>query len=265
MSNGKRGAEARPVTKSRALTTKSRALVTAWPDAAAQGRVGNQGIGNQASAGSEADMSKAADVAAISKTGDVSEAGDASDVREVAHVGAATARVKAMPTTLPSARREDGEGGVVTKATRGPERAPQRPAVPWSAEREAIFLETLGQTCSVTNAVKASGLSSAAIYRRRDASDTFRAAWVQALREAYTRLETELLSRALNGVRKPVWYAGRKVGSVVEYSDRLALSLLGQYRETCRGSTQAASPQAEARIVLIETLARMNRGMGGEG
>ncbi len=141
-------------------------------------------------------------------------------------------------------------------------RRPQRPAVPWSAEREAIFLEALAQTCSVTNAVRASGLSSATIYRRRDASDMFRAAWVQALREAYVRLETELLGRALNGVRKPVWHAGKKVGSVVEYSDRLALALLGQYRETCRGGASLVTLRALAEEASEAGAARVLERLG---
>lgn len=144
-------------------------------------------------------------------------------------------------------------------------RAPQREAVPWSDEREAIFLETLGMTCSVRNAIQASGLSSASIYRRRAASDTFRAGWAAAVREGYVRLETEMLRRAIHGVRKPRWYAGKKVGSVVEYADRGALALLGQYRAMGHGGAPPTSPQAEARVVLIEVLARMNRGMGGDG
>lgn len=221
MKDGKRGAVARPVAKSRALTT------TPWGDVKeADGASGREkptkAVGTKAKAGAEA-------------------------VNAVVHE---------TPQPIEASRS-------IQKQTR--KRKPQRAAVPWSPEREAIFLETLAHTCSVKNAVRASGLSSAAIYRRRDASDTFRAAWVQALREAYVRLETELLGRALNGVRKPVWHGGRRVGSVVEYSDRLALALLAQYRETCRGSAQAASPQAEARVVLIEALSRMNRGMGGEG
>jgi hypothetical protein len=144
-------------------------------------------------------------------------------------------------------------------------RAPQREPIPWSEEREATFLETLGMTCSVANAIRASGLSSASIYRRRAASDTFRAGWAAAVREGYVRLETEMLRRAIHGVRKPRFYAGKKVGSVREYADRGALALLGQYRAMGHGGAPPTSPQAEARVVLIEVLARMNRGMGGDG
>lgn len=150
-------------------------------------------------------------------------------------------------------------------ATPARRRARQREAVPWSEEREAIFLETLGMTCSVANATRASGLSSASIYRRRAASDTFRAGWAAAVREGYVRLETEMLHRAIHGVRKTRWYAGKKVGSVREYADRGALSLLGQYRALGQGAAPPSSSQADARIVLIEVLARMNRGMGGDG
>ena len=153
------------------------------------------------------------------------------------------------------------------KKVSGPaRRAPAGPAVRWSAQREAIFLRTLAETVNVSNAVRASGLSSASVYRRRDTVDTFREAWAAALRQGYVRLETEMLGRALNGVRKPVWYAGKKVGSVLEYSDRLALSLLTRHAD---GKAPRAEPQdaeeTDARAALIAALARMNQSMGGRG
>ncbi|MDO6413789.1 hypothetical protein Q4F19_05295 [Sphingomonas sp. BIUV-7] len=79
-------------------------------------------------------------------------------------------------------------------------RAPSRTPVRWSAEREALFLETLGQTANIREASKASGLSSGSVYRKRTTSDAFRAGWAAALSEGYVRLEAELLDRALNGV-----------------------------------------------------------------
>ena len=62
-------------------------------------------------------------------------------------------------------------------------RAPAEPVVRWSEQREAIFLRTLAETVNVRNAVRASGPSSASVYRRRDTVDTFRAACAAALRQ----------------------------------------------------------------------------------
>lgn len=138
--------------------------------------------------------------------------------------------------------------------------------VAWSAKREAVFLATLAETGNVLGAARASGLSSANVYKRRERSAAFRAAWAEALREGYVRLETQLLQRALNGVRKPVWYGGKKVGSVVEHSDRLALALIAQHRASVGASAVPATVSvADVQATLTYRLAEMNRRLGGAG
>jgi hypothetical protein len=127
-------------------------------------------------------------------------------------------------------------------ATRRP--APRKPAarrrkpkrVRWSAKREATFLETLAQTANVAASARAAGLSDSSVYRHRQTSDAFRAKWAVALAEGFERLETMMLDRALNGTEKPVWYGGKRVGTITEYSDRTALALLAHHRGTVRGS-----------------------------
>jgi hypothetical protein len=114
-------------------------------------------------------------------------------------------------------------------------RKPKR-AVRWSARREAIFLETLAQTANVAASARAAGLSDSNVYRHRQRSDAFRAKWAVALAEGFERLETMMLDRAINGTKKPVWYGGKRVGTITEYSDRTALALLAHHRGTVRGS-----------------------------
>lgn len=113
-------------------------------------------------------------------------------------------------------------------------RKPKR--VAWSAKREAAFLETLAQTAKVAAGVKASGMSESSIYRRRQISEEFRARWAAALAEGFERLEAMMLDRALNGIERPVWYGGKQVGTMTEYSDRTALALLAQHRGSVRGT-----------------------------
>ncbi|PZU11764.1 hypothetical protein [Sphingomonas sp.] len=156
--------------------------------------------------------------------------------------------------------------------TNGPERgrATVKSQVPrtvkWSARREAMFLEALSRTANVRAAARASGLSPANVYKKRAASDSFRAAWGAALREGYVRLETDLLDRALNGVRKDKWERGQKVGTTREYSDALALALLKQHRSAVTGEAAPAPiGLAEAEAALIAKLGEMNRRLGGAG
>ncbi|QJU57533.1 hypothetical protein HL653_06780 [Sphingomonas sp. AP4-R1] len=146
------------------------------------------------------------------------------------------------------------------------------PALPvrWTARREAIFLETLSETVNVREAARVSGLSPANVYKRRAASDAFRAAWAAALREGYVRLETMLLERALNGVRSDVWHGGKCVGSRHEFSDALALALLRQHRAGVMGAGATGVPilpptEAETGEALAARLADMNRRLGGAG
>ncbi len=166
-------------------------------------------------------------------------------------------------------------GGAVAKERARPaRRAPSRRRKPkartivrWSAKREDMFLAALAETANVAASIRASGLSETNVYRRRRGSDEFRARWGAALREGYVKLETLLLDRALNGVEKTVWHGGKAVGTMIEYSDRLALALLAAHRGTVLGPAPQADevPEEDLRARLAERLSAMNRGMGGAG
>ncbi|WP_294395384.1 hypothetical protein [uncultured Sphingomonas sp.] len=146
-------------------------------------------------------------------------------------------------------------------------RAAKPKRVRWSTRRENTFIATLAETSNVAASARASGLSESNVYRRRQVSPEFRERWTSALRDGVAKLETMLLERALNGVAKPVWHGGKQVGTMVEYSDRLALALLAAHRD---GRTQGAVAMIdrsadELRAELLHTLSDMNSRMGGEG
>lgn len=69
----------------------------------------------------------------------------------------------------------------------------------WTAEKETRFLSVLAGTANVKMALGEVGMSSAGLYKRRQARPAFRAAWDMALNEGYARLEAEMLARAING------------------------------------------------------------------
>ncbi len=58
----------------------------------------------------------------------------------------------------------------------------------WTPNRRRLFLEALANTCNVSAACRAAGMSSSAIYPLRQRDAAFRAAWADALREGYFRL-----------------------------------------------------------------------------
>lgn len=135
----------------------------------------------------------------------------------------------------------------------------KRKQVRWSARREALFLGELEQTANVAASARASGMSESSIRRRRAKDDAFRERWLAALREGFSRLETMLLERALNGIEKPVWHGGKQVGTAREYSDRLALALLSHHRGTVTGLGVKAPlvPAMSDEAIQAELLTRL--------
>ena len=75
-----------------------------------------------------------------------------------------------------------------------------------------------------THAAESAGISFGHAYMLRKKDAAFRAAWLEALGTAYSRLELVLLDRAFNGTEKVI---KRKDGSeerMLEYSNQLGLS-----------------------------------------
>jgi len=101
----------------------------------------------------------------------------------------------------------------------------------WTKAKEALFLTTLAETCNVTAAAAAAGVSVSGAYARRKKVAAFRAGWAEAIAAAYQRLELVMLDRALNGTEKIVV---RKDGSeerMRDYPNQIALHLLKMHRD----------------------------------
>ncbi len=88
------------------------------------------------------------------------------------------------------------------------------------------FLEGLRETANVSRAALDAGVGRRAVYKERDASETFWEAWDDAIEEGLDYLEEEARRRAFEGTQKPIYYKGMKVGVVREFSDTLMIFLL---------------------------------------
>src|SRR4051795_12730547 len=84
----------------------------------------------------------------------------------------------------------------------------------WTAERQIAFIEALAETACVEHACRAVGMSDSSAYklRRSARGEMFRHAWDSALDYALHRLEQAALSRALNGVPRPIFHKGEQIG-----------------------------------------------------
>lgn len=69
----------------------------------------------------------------------------------------------------------------------------------WSKAAEAIFLETLAETCNASEAARAAGKCRAGAYRRRACDPAFARAWDAALDMGYAEIELMLMRAALFG------------------------------------------------------------------
>lgn len=158
-----------------------------------------------------------------------------------------------------------GRGVRVTRL-RGAAQVQRERAGTWTKAKRTEFLEQLAATANVRASARAVGMSEPGVYRLRQRSAEFRAAWAVALSEGYAKLELMLLERAMNGTVKPIFQLGKEVGSVTEYSDRLALTLLNAHRATVhRERVGAGEDPEETRRRISATLAEMNLRMGGDG
>jgi hypothetical protein len=129
----------------------------------------------------------------------------------------------------------------------------------WTKTKETQFLSVLADSCNVSLAARKAGVSSSAIYRRRAKDASFRAGWDAALAEGYSKLELEMLKRALHGVQKTVFSRSGERARFREYNDQLGLALLRMHRDsvavTDRGPNEAQVEEARERI--IERLERL--------
>ncbi|MFL6720440.1 MAG: hypothetical protein ACJ8FT_01365 [Sphingomonas sp.] len=102
----------------------------------------------------------------------------------------------------------------------------------WTAQKQIAFLEALADTACIDDACRHVGMSDTSAYRlrRHPSANAFRAAWYAAVDHGLQRLEQEVISRAVNGVSRPVFYKGEQVGEWRKYDERLAMFLLSSRR-----------------------------------
>lgn len=124
-------------------------------------------------------------------------------------------------------------------------KARKRSARDWTRAKETAFLSTLADTCNVTAAAEAAGVSTGGAYKRRKAVAAFRAGWADALSAAYQQLEMVLLERALNGTEKVVKRRDGSEERMRDYPNHIALHLLKMHRES---ALEASAEPSEADV-----------------
>jgi transposase len=94
----------------------------------------------------------------------------------------------------------------------------------------ATFIETLAETCNVSEAARRAGIARRTVYEWKDADPEFAADWLDAEETAADKLELEARRRAVEGVDKPITFQGAVTGTYKEYSDKMLEILLKAHR-----------------------------------
>jgi hypothetical protein len=138
-------------------------------------------------------------------------------------------------------------------------RSPRRPAIPPS--RLAEFFRHLARTASVSTACEKTGLRRSSVYWLRNNDPAFAARWTEALDLGVEQLQDNAMKRAIDGVERPVWRGGEKVGSVTHYDNRLLQFLLKAHRPQVYDRPRNAAPGLP--FDLIKRVAAAEKRMAG--
>jgi len=136
----------------------------------------------------------------------------------------------------------------------------------WTKTKESKFLSVLAETCNVTEAARQAGVCLSYAYKRRASNAGFRAGWMQAIGDAYQRLELFFFFRALNATEKVVKRRDGSEDRMLEYSNQLGLSLLKMHRNTAAEAASEMPPEdvGEMREQLVKKLLRLKKRIEGQ-
>ncbi len=105
------------------------------------------------------------------------------------------------------------------------DKRPKAP-VPFDERARRVFLEALQRTGMVGISADAAGVRHQTVYRMTKKNEYFAEMYQEALCAYRDGIEKEAHRRAVDGVKKGVWYRGARVGTEREYSDSLMQTLL---------------------------------------
>lgn len=129
-----------------------------------------------------------------------------------------------------------------------------------------IFLDVLRTTGNISASARAANINSRLAHSLKILDEDFSQEWDLAKNEALDDLEAALRQRAIEGVEKPVYYAGKECGVQRSYSDSVGMYILKTHRgdgrdgaSTNQNSDDAPLREISARELLLEKLDTMAR------
>ncbi len=93
-------------------------------------------------------------------------------------------------------------------------------------QKDAKFFNKLRDTADVSQSALHAGYPRRSVYEWRDKEPKFKEKWDAAWELGVDAMEEEARRRGMEGVEKPVYQNGKKVGKVQVYSDTLLMFML---------------------------------------
>ena len=93
-------------------------------------------------------------------------------------------------------------------------------------KKQTDFIVKLSEFVSVSRACRLAKIPRATIFRWLNNDIAFKKQYANACEAALQRLEDEAVRRGFEGLLKPVYYQGKKIGTIREFSDTLLMALL---------------------------------------
>ncbi len=140
---------------------------------------------------------------------------------------------------------------------------------PITQRQRIIFLDVLRTTGNISASARAANISARSAHSLKAQDAEFSQEWDHAKDESIDELEAVLRKRAIEGVEKPIYYAGKECGIQRSYSDSLGMYILKAHRgDGLQGTDNKSkddnqtSREFSARELLIEKLDTMTRNIG---
>lgn len=170
-------------------------------------------------------------------------------------------------------RKKAHSRGVTRRPSGRPPSSSRRSAQPNARARElqqlrtlkakATFLRLFAQCGNVLRSCQAAKIGRRTAYDWLATDEQFKVLYDQAFEDALDALEEEARRRAVDGVLKPVYQGGVKVGSIREYSDTLLITLLkGKRPDTYRERFEHTGKGGEGLTFTLQLGDRKGRADG---
>jgi hypothetical protein len=107
----------------------------------------------------------------------------------------------------------------------------------------------------VKKAAEAIGIARRTAYDWKKENEDFAKRWDDAAEAGTDLLEDEAVRRAVEGVPRPVFYQGKVVGAVQEYSDELLIRMLKARRKAKYSDRVESAVSNTVRVVEVTSFA----------